>query len=462
MSFWLRSLLICGFLASATSAQAAVFNAASKVLDNGLQVVVVTNRLAPVVTHMLWIKAGAADDTAGKSGLAHYLEHLMFKGTAKVPNGDYSRRIAQVGGTENAFTMADATAFYATVAKEQLPMVMELEADRLTHLQIQEKLAKPELAVVLDERRQRVDSEPTALFAQQMASTLFPAHPYGRPVIGWKEEIEGLKVADADAFYRRWYQPANALVIISGDVGAEEAFRMAEKYYGGLSSGTAVIRQRRTDPPFSGDVRVTAQEARMQETLIERVVKVPSRHTSAESAYALEVLQELLAGSDAAFLQRRLIQEKKLASRVEVDYDADSYDLSTFSMTLTPNAGVKPEAILDALETALKDFASQPVTAQAMDDAKRSLKRQAYLTRDSNMGPAYIIGMALTAGERLEDIESWPEHISAVTADQVQKAAQFIMTLPKVTGILLPQAGEKGAPPAPPASEAPMRSEVLR
>lgn len=302
--FWLLTLALV--LSSGVS-QAAVFNAKTATLENGLQVVVIENHMAPVVTHMMWVKAGAADEGHGVSGIAHYLEHLMFKGTEKVPNGQYSARIAQVGGTENAFTSWDYTAFFATVAKANLPMVMELEADRLAHLKIIKELAAPELAVVLDERRQRVEDEPFAPLLQQMAGALFPHHPYGTPVIGWKEEIEKFTVDDAKRFYATWYQPSNTVIVVSGDVKAEDVFALAKKTFGALPSKPIPPRSRAIDPPFKGDTTIILEDERVKETTILRSYKVtPARKDQAQSL-ALQLLTELLNGSDASYLSKRLI-----------------------------------------------------------------------------------------------------------------------------------------------------------
>ncbi len=458
---WLLvSVLISVLVLRNGAAQAAVFNAKTTTLENGLQVVVVENHMAPVVTHMMWIKAGAADEGHGVSGIAHYLEHLMFKGTAKVPNGEYSSRIARMGGTENAFTSWDYTAYFASVAKANLPMVMELEADRLAHLQIKKELAAPELAVVLDERRQRVEDEPFAPLVQQMAAALFPHHPYGIPVIGWKEELEKFTVEDARRFYETWYQPSNTVVVVSGDVKADEVFALARKTFGGLPTKQIPPRLRATDPPFKGSAMIVLENEHVRQTTLLRTYKVtPARKDEAHSI-AIQVLQELLDASDASFLPKRLIQEKNLASGVRVNYEGDMYDEGQFSISLVPKPNVTKEQLLAELDAALQEYARRPPSEDDMKAARRSLQRQAVLARDSVMGPAQTIGLAIATGQRLEDVESWPEQIGAVKAEDVQKALKAILETPSVTGAIKPKEGidpSKVLPLPPPQAEREIR-----
>lgn len=444
---WLVAL---AFVLGSSSAQAAVFNAQTTTLANGLQVVVVENHMAPVVTHMMWIKAGAADEGHGVSGIAHYLEHLMFKGTEKVPNGEYSKRIAAVGGTENAFTSWDYTAYFATVSKANLPMVMELEADRLTHLKIIPELAKPELAVVLDERRQRVENEPFAPLMQQMAAMQFPHHPYGTPVIGWKEEIEKFTVDDAKRFYQTWYEPSNTVVVVSGDVKAAEVFELAKKTFGALPTKTIPPRTRPIDPPFKGNSRIELEDEHVRETTIVRSYKVPSARLNPANALAMQMLEELLDGSDASFLPKRLVKEKNLASSINVSYEGDMYDDGQFSISLVPKPSTSNDNVLSELDAALADFVKAVPSDDEMNAAKRGLQRRAILARDSVMGPAQTIGLTLAVGQTLDDIEKWPENIGAVKPQEVQAALKTILATPYVVGILKPKNGVDVNSPPPP------------
>ncbi|MBI3419722.1 MAG: insulinase family protein [Proteobacteria bacterium] len=428
-------------------AQAALFNAQSQTLENGLQVVVIENHRAPIVAHMLWVKAGSADDPYGKSGLAHYLEHLMFKGTPKYPQGEYSRRIAEVGGNENAFTSTDYTAFHAMVARQHLPLVMELESDRLANLIIDEAKAKPELAVILDERRQRVDNDPYSPLTLQMSAALFPHHPYGIPVIGWQEEMESFTPQDAQAFHARWYHPANIVLVISGDVKADEVFAMARKYYGPLAATPAITRKRVQDPAFTGEVHLRVKSPQVRERMLEYSLRAPNYRSNNAMAYALQVLGEVLDGSEAAYLPKTLIQEKKLLSRLDVSYDPDSYDPNSLSFSVVPKEGVSFEAALAGLQEALR-VAAPALTPEAITRAKTSLRRAALLSRDSVMGPAYVIGEGLCTARSLEETEAWPERIASVTLEQLQKALVLINDSPHITGSIEPSenAGKAEAP----------------
>ncbi len=456
--------VVLAFVLGSCPADAAVFNPKTETLSNGLQVVVVENHIAPVVTHMMWIKAGAADEEHGVSGIAHYLEHLMFKGTEKVPNGEYSKRIAEVGGSENAFTAWDYTAYFATVSKANLPMVMELEADRLTHLQIKKELAVPELAVVLDERRQRVENEPFAPLMQQMAAALFPHHPYGIPVIGWKEEIEKFTVDDARRFYQTWYVPSNTVIVVSGDVNAEDVFALAKKTFGMLPAKPTPPRSRTVDPPFKGNATIVLEDEHVRETTLLRTTKVSAARSNPTNSLALQVLEEMLDGSDASYIPKRLIQEKNLASVINVNYEGDVYDEGQFSISLVPKTGISNEQLFAELDAALAEYVKHVPSDTEINAARRSLQRQAILARDSVMGPAQTIGVTLAAGQTLDDIEYWPEKIAAITPQQVQAALKAILETASITGVLKPKAGPKAGidpakvpSPPPPAVGGPIR-----
>ncbi len=457
MQRFIAALALTTTLASlAAPAPAAVFNPKSTVLPNGLRVIVVENNRAPVVTNMLWLSAGSADEPAGKSGVAHYLEHLMFKATKNHPAGYYSKKIASMGGTENAFTSLDYTGFYATISKDNLPEVLALEADRFANLIIDAKEATPELQVVLDEKRQRVDSEPYSLFTQKMQTLLHPHHPYGTPTIGWPAEIEKLSVEDAQNFYKRWYQPQNITLVVSGDVKAEEVFALAQKNFGAWQGDKAVMRTRVVDPTLPGETHFAMQEPRIREALVELVQPAPSRRQNAERSYALEVLHEMIDGSNAAYLPDTLVNKKGLATSVDVNYETDMLDTSSFAVTGVPKAGTTPDALGAAIIEALKAYAALPFDDKAMAAAKSSLTRQAELARDSVTGPAYAFGTSLATGQTIADVEEWPDHIKAVTAEQVKAALADIIKTPFITGVITPVPGMKpeDVPPPPPSTGA--------
>jgi zinc protease len=335
------------------SAQAAVFYPTSFTLANGLQVVVVPNHLAPAVNQMIWYKVGSADETPGKTGLAHYLEHLMFRGTSNVPPGEFSKIIAAQGGNDNAFTSYDYTVFFETVAVDRLPMIMQMEADRMQNLRIASETATPELSVVLDERQQRTDNSPEGRFGEKVQHTLMPHYPYGVPVIGWKKEIENLSVADAKNFYRHHYAPNNAVIVISGDVTPEAVMRLATAIFGSVPRQSVDPAHIFSSPPEPSKHHVVMVDAGVEQPQLEMHVVVPSYSTQkAHEAYALEVLAEALDGGEVGLLYRHLVEDQGVASGIDVNYDPDARGPAVFTIAATPQPGRSPEK----LETALKKY----------------------------------------------------------------------------------------------------------
>ncbi|MGH6929019.1 MAG: M16 family metallopeptidase, partial [Dongiaceae bacterium] len=321
--------LTCAFLvlAAPLPAAAAVFNPSTITLDNGLQVVVIENHRAPVVTHMVWYRAGAADEVPGKTGIAHFLEHLMFKGTKTVPPGAFSEMIARLGGSENAFTTQDSTAYFQSVAVEHLEEMMRLEADRMVNLVLTDDVVLPERDVILEERRQRIDNEPGSQLMEMMRASLFLNHPYRLPTIGWENEMQGLTTADAIAWHKKWYAPNNAVVVISGDVTLAQVKPLAEKYYGVLPAQTVPARHRPDEPMQFAPRRVTLEDGRVQLASWSRLYQAPSYHRGAkEHAYALEVLAEIIGGGTSSRLYRSLVVEQKVATSAGAGYDPDDLD----------------------------------------------------------------------------------------------------------------------------------------
>jgi len=299
----------------ASLAQARVFDPETFTLANGLQVVVIENRRAPIVTHMVWYKVGAADESAGESGNAHFLEHLMFKGTNTLGPGEFSEIIAQNGGQENAFTSYDYTAYYQTVANDRLEIVMRHEADRMANLVLTDALVLPERDVILEERRSRVDNEPGSQLRETMQAGLYLNHPYRVPVIGWEHEIRSLSTETALAFYRRWYAPNNAVLVVAGDVDADEVRRLAEKYYGKVPAGEVLERVRPTEPPQYAARRVTLENARVRQPSLSISYLAPAHNSpGGEHAYALQVLDQILGGGATSRLYRSLVVEQGLAA----------------------------------------------------------------------------------------------------------------------------------------------------
>jgi len=340
--------LIC--LAAALPARAQVFNPETFTLDNGLQVVVVTNRTAPVVTHMVYYRVGAADEPLGKSGIAHFLEHLMFKGTEKLAPGEFSELIARNGGRENAFTSQDYTGYYQTIAKDRLDLVMKHEADRMANLVLSDEVVLPERGVVMEERRSRVDNRPAARLGEMTQAATYLHHPYGIPVIGWEHEVSKLTTEDALAFYETWYAPNNAILLVAGDVSAEEVRALAETHYGPLEPAAVPERKRVAEPEQLAPRRVVLEDARVQQPQIGIRYLAPSYVRGAsEHAYALEVLSQILGGGTTSRLYRSLVIEQAIAAGAGSWYGPDSLDLTTFGFYAIPRPGKDPDAVEAAL-----------------------------------------------------------------------------------------------------------------
>ncbi|MBO6782107.1 MAG: insulinase family protein [Alphaproteobacteria bacterium] len=428
----------------AVSAAAQVFNPTTYELDNGLQVVVIENHRAPVVTHMVWYRAGAADEPAGKSGIAHYLEHLMFKGTETRAPGEFSNIIASLGGRENAFTSQDYTAYFQTIAPQHLETMMELEADRMTSLTLTDEIIEPERKVILEERLSRTDNNPRGLLSEQVSAATYLNHPYGLPVIGWAHEIEAITRADLEAFYRTWYAPNNAILVVSGDVEPEEVLRLAEKHYGPIEARALPPRVRPSEPPQRAPREVVMRDPRVEQPSWSRRYLAPS-YTAGdnEHAYALEVLSEVLGGGTTARIYKGLVVDRSLAASAGAWYSPGSLDQTTFGFWFTPRPGIALDEIETALEEKIEALLKDGVTEDEVERAKLRLIDSAVFARDSVGGPARVFGAALASGETVEDVEAWPDRIRAVTAEQVNAAARAVLdTRRSTTGVLLPAEGE--------------------
>lgn len=436
-----KVLLLWLFLLSfACGADAAVFYPTSFTLANGLQVIVVPNHIAPAVTQMVWYKVGSSDETPGKTGLAHYLEHLMFRGTDNVGPGDFSKMIAEQGGNDNAFTSYDYTAFFETVAADRLPMIMSLEADRMQHLRITAETATPELSVVLDERQERTDNNPHGRFSEKTRHLLMPHHPYGTPVIGWKSEIEKLTVSDARQFYEHHYAPNNAVVVVSGDVTPEEVMRLAASIYGSVPKRDVVPRRALHSSPVPEKHDFTMVDLGVEQPQIQSEIVVPSRITQkGKESYALEVLGEALESGEVGILYRRLVMDQNLASGLAANYDSAARGDAIFTLEAVPRPGVSAKKLETALTDELTKLASSGLEAKDVADAKERLKRSAIFARDSLMMPGYAFGMTLATGGNVADVEEWPTRLDSVTVDDVNAALRDLVANPKrLMAALLP------------------------
>ena len=419
---------------------ATVFNPTSFTLANGLQVVVVPNHLAPAVTQMVWYKVGSADEKAGKTGLAHYLEHLMFRGTTETPAGQFSAAIAARGGQENAFTAYDYTAYFETVSVENLPLIMRLEADRMHNLNIKPETATPELSVVLSERQQRTDNSPEGRFNEKLRGILMPQHPYGVPVIGWKKEIQSLTPTDATRFYQKNYAPNNAVVVISGDVMPDDVMRLAAAIYGNVPKGHIATRPVLDPSPEPKRHNLTMEDAGVEQPQFVWHAVVPSYSTQKnDEAYAYEVLSEVLDGGEVGFLYRNLVVGQGVATGSGAQYDPDARGDAIFSIGLTPKSTRTAKKLDKILHDELADLAQKGIDPVKVDEAKKRLQRSAVFARDNLMMPGYAFGMALTTGHSVADVEAWPDRIQSVTVEQVNAALHGLLETPRyVSGILLP------------------------
>jgi zinc protease len=434
--------LVIGIVAlgMAGPAQAKLFDAESFTLSNGLQVVVIPNHRAPIVTQMVWYKAGAADEVVGKSGAAHFLEHLMFRGTKTVAPGDFSRTIAQNGGEENAFTTHDYTAYFQNVAADRLELVMKLEADRMANLVINDAVVTPEREVIIEERRMRIDNSPVALFDEQLDTALYLHHPYRIPTIGWESEMHKLTVPDEEAFYKRWYAPNNAILVVAGDVTVGQVKALAEKYFGPIPSRPVPVRQRVEEPAKVASARLSMKSPRVTEIQWSRQWLAPSYNRGdTTEAYPLQVLAEVLGGSAASPLYKGLVIDKGLALSAGAYYDPNQFDLATFGFSATLKHGVAVADFETALDGIVKNALDGGITADEVERAKQRMVDAATYARDSLSGPARIVGAALALGRSLDDVQNWPDKIAAVTPDQVRAAAKAVINDNiAVTGVLMP------------------------
>jgi zinc protease len=434
-------LLVLALAGAANTARAGTGpDVAHFTLANGLEVVVVPDHRAPVVTHMIWYKVGAADETPGKSGLAHFLEHLMFKGTEKNPGDAFSQDVNEIGGQENAFTSSDYTGFFQRVPREHLKEMMALEADRITGLVLTDDVVRPELNVVLEEQNMRVANNPSARLGEQIDAALYLNHPYGRPAIGWRHEIEKLDRDDALAFYRRFYTPNNAIVVVAGDVTADEVKADAEETYGKIADRSAINpRQRPMEPVQDAPRTVTLADSRVEEPSLTRDYLVPSETTAKPGeSEALDVLAHVLGSGEDSRLYRALVVDKGLALNAGAYYSGTALDYAKFGVFGSPKPGTTLHQVEDGIDAVLADVSDHGVTADELDRAKTRLIADAVYAQDNQATLARWYGAALATGQTVDMVRTWPDRIRGVTADAVQQAAHtWLDRRHSVTGYLV-------------------------
>lgn len=426
-------------------------------LPNGLEAVVIEDHRAPVVVQMVWYRIGSADEPPGKSGIAHYLEHLMFKGTEKLAPGELSKTVTANGGMDNAFTSYDYTAYFQRIASDRLPLVMEMEADRMANLRIGEDDWQAERQVVLEERAQRVDSDPGSLFAEERNATQFYNHPYGRPVIGWRAEMEGLTREDALAWYDDHYSPNEAILILAGDVTAEEARELAETYYGPIpAKSEAEPRIRPQEPIQRASRRMEMTDPRVPQPVMTRSYLAPERNPGDQGeAAALTVLAELLGGSMQTSILGRELAMKGIALWVGAGYDGFAVDPTSFAISLVPAADMTPEQAEAELDRVLAGFLESGPDAADLERVKTRIEAARVYALDSAHGRAYDYGQGLATGLSVEDVAAWPDILASVTAEDVMAAARKVLDREaSVTGWLLPAPPAEGTQAAAPVPSA--------
>lgn len=410
-------------------------------LDNGMDVVVIEDRRAPVVVHMVWYRAGSADEDPGVSGIAHFLEHLLFKGTETLEPGEFSATVARNGGSDNAFTSYDYTAYFQRVAADRLELMMQMESDRMVNLQILPEDVETELGVIIEERNQRVENNPSALFREQMNASQYLNHRYGIPIIGWRHEMSALDIDDALAFYERHYAPNNAILVVAGDVDPETVRELAETYYGVIPPNLELPeRTRAQEPPQLAERRLVYEDPRVSQPYVTRSYLAPERDPgSQEKAAALTVLAELLGGGNTSVLNEKLQFDTRIAVYSSAYYRGAALDDTTFNLYLVPAEGVSPEEAEAAMDEVLAEFLETGVDPEHLERIKMQIKASEIYVRDDVRALANRYGGALAIGLTVEDVQAWPDILSAVTAEDVMAVANEIFTDNRnsVTGYVL-------------------------
>ena len=415
-------------------------NAESSMLKNGLQIVVIPDNRAPVVTHMLWYKVGSADETPGKSGIAHFLEHLLFKGTKANPDGAFSKRIAEIGGQENAFTSSDYTGYFQRIAPTHLAEMMALEADRMRNLVLTDEVVLPERDVVLEERSSRIGNNPSARLGEAIEAAFYKNHPYRFPVIGWEHEIRQLNRADAFAFYEKYYTPENAILIVAGDVVPQEVFDLAKATYGTISrNGEALPRLRPVEPPMETAHTVTLTSDQVKQPSVRRSFMVPSYSTAeGPEAAALALLTEILGGGPTSRLYKSLVLNDGPATAAGSWYQGQQLDSGRVSLYAVPNGAEKPEILIEKVQDIVDALKTEGVDQTELDKARNRMIADTVYAQDNQASLARIIGVGLTTGLTLEETQNWPELLQSVTVDDVQRVAQeYLDAKRSITGYLL-------------------------
>ncbi|UWQ99997.1 insulinase family protein [Rhodobacteraceae bacterium S2214] len=399
-------------------------------LDNGMDVVVIEDHRAPVVTHMVWYKTGSADEPVGASGVAHFLEHLLFKGTDVLEPGEFSATVAANGGTDNAFTSYDYTAYFQRIAADRLELMMQMESNRMNNLRITEADIETERQVVLEERNQRTENSAGALAREQFTAALYQNHRYGVPIIGWKHEMEDLSLQDALDFYDLYYSPNNAILIVAGDVYPDDVRALAETYYGVIPAEPDLPeRIRPEEPPQRAERRITYVDPRVSQPYLARSYLAPERDAGAqEEAAALVYLSELLGGSSFTSVLGTALQfETQKAVYTGTGYSGSSLDDTSFGISVAPAEGVSLSEVEAAMDDAIAAFLDAPISEDRMESIRTQLRASEIYALDDVGGIARRYGAGLTQGLTVQDIQDWPEILQNVTAEDVKAVAAKVL-----------------------------------
>ncbi len=413
-------------------------------LDNGMDVVVIEDHRAPVVTHMVWYRVGSADELRGVSGIAHFLEHLMFKGTDEIPDGAFSKIIAANGGRDNAFTSWDYTGYFQRIAADRLELVMKMEADRMVDVVITKEHVEVEREVIIEERNSRTDNSPDALFSEQMRAALFLNHPYGVPIIGWRREMEQLSLDHALEFYERYYAPDNAILVVAGDVTPERVEELAKKYYGPLKPSGRPADPRPQEPPHLAARRIEMEDARVRQPYVMRSYLVPSYSAdkAGESA-ALSILSQILSDGITSRFSQSLQVKQKIAISTGGWYSSQPRDQTSMTIYAVPGASSSLAEVEAALDAEIARFIVHGPTEAEMERVKRVARAARIFRQDDQSSLARLYGSVLSTGRTIEDIHNWPATYDAVTAADVQAVAEKYLKIERsVTGWLQRKEGK--------------------
>lgn len=417
-------------------------------LNNGMQVVVIEDHRAPVVVHMLWVKAGSADEPAGKAGVAHFLEHLMFKATDTLESGEFSRVVAAQGGSDNAFTSYDYTAYFQRVAADRLGLMMQMESDRMRNLRLTEEEVATERRVILEERNQRIENNPGALAREQFMAAQYLSHPYGDPVIGWMHEMEALTQQDARDYYDLFYAPNNTVLVVAGDVTPDEVFALAQQYYGPiLPADGLAARERPQEPPQRAERRLHYTDPRVAQPYLRRSYLAPSRqHEDQRQAAALTYLAEILGGSPFTSVLARALQfDDQIAVFAGAGYGGEALDDTTFTLSVAPAQGVTLEDAEAAMDRVLDQFLQDGPDPAQVEALRARFRADDVYARDNTQSVAERYGRALTQGLTIEDVQNWPEVLQDVTAEDIHQAARDLFDRRNaVTGYVSRDGGDQG------------------